>query len=294
MQSLINISSNCNGIDQYIKYANSIPILSLEEEQILSKKWHIDQCANSAKKLVLSHLRLVISISRQYLGYGLQHADLIQEGNIGLMKAVQKFNPDFNVRLVTYAIHWIKAEIHEYILKNWRIVKIATTKAQRKLFFKLRSLLPDDNSNLSLDKVSYIANALNVKDHEVIEMQSRLKFNDISMDEDYDMQNSEQSSSSNSNSLRLIDSISDERYEPAKVLINQQLAVRNDSIYEALDALKNKNERMYYIIKKRWLSGGENKITFKDISITLGISIERVRQLEQQAIQYIKKIVQNK
>src|ERR1035437_9862682 len=168
-------------LDAYISAANPLPLLTLEEEQAFARKFRQDNDLAAAGKLVLSHLRLVVSISRQYLGYGLPHGDLIQEGNIGLMKAVKRFDPEQGVRLVSYAMHWIKAEIHEYILKNWRMVKVATTKAQRKLFFNLRSHKVGLDSMTS-SQVDSLAKTLNVKREEVIEMETRLSGRDIALE----------------------------------------------------------------------------------------------------------------
>jgi RNA polymerase sigma-32 factor len=271
---------NAGSIEQYIQSVNAMPMLSLEEEQKLTRAWHIEKDTNAAKMLVMSHLRVVVSIARQYFGYGIAHADLIQEGNIGLMKAVRKFDPSFNVRLVTYATHWIKAEIHDYILKNWRMVKIATTKAQRKLFFKLRSLLPKDSS-LSLEHIDKIAKQLDVKNHEVIEMQSRLVQSDASLDEQYN-EDSETS---------LVNTLSDERYEPYQALVTQQKAQQYEKIHSIIENLKSKDERMHDIIQQRWLNPNEEKTPFKEFASKWKISIERVSQLEKMAIKYIKEQV---
>ncbi len=279
MKELMHITTG--SIDQYIQSVYAIPILTLTEEKQLTNAWHLEQDANAAKTLVMSHLRVVISVSRQYLGYGIAHADLIQEGNIGLMKAVKKFDPAFNVRLVTYATHWIKAEIHDYILKNWRIVKIATTKAQRKLFFKLRSLLPKDHRMLSLEHAQTIANQLDVKRDDVLDMQMRFIHADASIDnknEDNEFSN-------------LAHNLSDDRYEPCRELITQQQAQQYDKLYQALDYLKQKDERMHTLLQKRWLNEQEEKISLKYFAQLWDISIERVRQIEAQAIKYIKQQV---
>jgi len=277
MYALLDVSTG--SLEQYIQKVNAIPMLSLDEEQKLTNEWYKTQDTNAAKALVSSHLRLVVSIARQYLGYGLAHADIIQEGNIGLMKAVKKFNPSFNVRLVTYANHWIKAEIHDYILKNWRMVKIATTKSQRKLFFKLRSLMPKDSNHLTIQNIDDIAKKLEVKNQDVVDMQTRLIQSDASLDETYD--NDENS---------LINSLQDERYEPCQSLINYQQNLEYEKIHIALENLKQKDERMHYIIQKRWLEN-DNKKPFKDFAAKWGVSIERVSQIEKQAIKYIKEFV---
>src|SRR5512139_178278 len=168
-------------LDSYIQTVNRYPMLSLEEEQQLARAWHDKQDVEAARQLVVSHLRVVVSISRHYLGYGLPHADLIQEGNIGLMKAVKRFDPDRGVRLVSFALHWIRAEIHEYVLKNWRLVKVATTKAQRKLFFNLRSLKQSLNA-LTLEQADAMARELNVSRKDVLEMETRLSGHDVALD----------------------------------------------------------------------------------------------------------------
>jgi RNA polymerase sigma-32 factor len=282
MKELMHITTG--SIDQYIQSVHSIPMLSLTEEQKLTRQWHIEQDANAAKILVMSHLRVVISVSRQYLGYGIAHADLIQEGNIGLMKAVKKFDPAFNVRLVTYATHWIKAEIHDYILKNWRIVKIATTKAQRKLFFKLRSLLPKEQRMLSLENAQAIANKLDVKRDEVLDMQMRFIHSDASLDNNQ-YEDNEFSS--------LAHNLVDERYEPSRELITKQQAQQYDKLYQVLEYLKLKDERMHTLLQKRWLNVEEEKVSLKYFAQLWNISIERVRQIEAKAILYIKEQIKN-
>ena len=173
---------NLGNIDAYIQSVNRVPMLSAEEEQRLAREYRDNDNLDAARRLVLSHLRLVVSIARGYLGYGLPHADLIQEGNIGLMKAVKRFDPDQGVRLVSYAMHWIKAEMHEYILKNWRMVKVATTKAQRKLFFNLRSHKQDAQATFTSDEIDAVAAELNVKGTEVREMETRLSGGDIALE----------------------------------------------------------------------------------------------------------------
>jgi RNA polymerase sigma-32 factor len=178
----LTFPGSLGNIDAYIQSVNRVPMLSAEEEQRLAREYRDDDNLDSARRLVLSHLRLVVSIARQYLGYGLPHADLIQEGNIGLMKAVKRFDPDQGVRLVSYAMHWIKAEMHEYILKNWRTVKVATTKAQRKLFFNLRSHKQDAHATFTSDQIDAVAAELNVKGAEVREMETRLSGGDIALE----------------------------------------------------------------------------------------------------------------
>ncbi len=280
------LSSVCVGsIDHYIQRVNAIPLLSPEEEIRLTNALFYNNDTNSAKVLVYSHLRLVVSIARNYLGYGLPQSDIIQEGNIGLMKAVKKFNPKFNVRLVTYAIHWIKAEIHEYILKNWRLVRIASTKAQRKLFFKLRSLLPQNSTVLSTQTVKDIAAKLEVKHQDVIDMHKRFLQTETSLDEE---NNDDDENSINNNSIAY--RLSDNRYEPCQNIIDMQTRVEHEKVTSALEKLKDKDVRMYDIINTRWINY-DKKITLKELATKWKVSIERVRQIESQAIKYIKDFV---
>src|SRR6476661_7566650 len=215
----LGFSGNLGNIDAYISAVNRLPMLTQEEEVSLARRWRDTNDLAAAQGLVLSHLRLVVSIARGYLGYGLPHADLIQEGNIGLMKAVKRFDPDQGVRLVSYAMHWIKAEIHEYILKNWRMVKVATTKAQRKLFFNLRSMkqsLKDDaedvdthRNTLTQSEVDTLAKTLNVKREEVLEMETRLSGGDVALEPQTD---------DNEESYAPIAYLADDANEPTRVL----------------------------------------------------------------------------
>src|SRR6476469_341871 len=239
-------------LDAYISAANRLPMLTLEEEQGFARKLRDNNDLEAAGALILSHLRLVVSISRQYLGYGLPHGDLIQEGNVGLMKAVKRFDPDQGVRLVSYAMHWIKAEIHEYILKNWRMVKVATTKAQRKLFFNLRSMkqnMKDDaaaedthRSTLTQSEVDSLAESLNVKREEVLEMETRLSGGDIAL---------EPQTNDSEESYAPIAYLADDANEPTRVMeARNRDWLAGDGIALALDSLDERSRR---IVEERWL-----------------------------------------
>ena len=234
------VPSSVGSLDQYIQSVNRIPLLTEKEESDLAHDFRENEDLDAARKLVMSHLRLVVAIARGYLGYGLPHADLIQEGNVGLMKAVKRFDPDQGVRLVSYAMHWIKAEIHEYILKNWRMVKVATTKAQRKLFFNLRSMkqsLKDEaadtethRSTLTAAEVDTVARTLNVKPEEVLEMETRLAGGDVALEP--------QSSDDGEESYAPIAYLADEAHEPTRVLeARKRDWLASDGIARALDAL---------------------------------------------------------
>src|SRR5687768_5052204 len=239
-------------LDAYISAVNRLPMLTAEEEQEFAKKFRDENDLEAAGKLVLSHLRLVVSVSRKYLGYGLPHGDLIQEGNIGLMKAVKRFDPNQNVRLVSYALHWIKAEIHEYILRNWRLVKVATTKAQRKLFFNLRSMKQslkseavdgDTHRNtLSPSEVDQVARQLNVKPEEVVEMETRLSGGDMAL---------EPQSDDGEESFAPIAYLADDSGEPTQVLESRRRdRLVAQGIGNALDTLDARSRR---IVEQRWL-----------------------------------------
>jgi RNA polymerase sigma-32 factor len=264
-------------IESYISAVNQMPMLTHEEEIRLAKALSESNDLEAARKLILSHLRVVVSISRQYLGYGLPHADLIQEGNIGLMKAVRKYDLSQGTRLVSYAIYWIKAEIHEFILKNWRLVRIATTKPQRKLFFNLRSNKPSLNA-LSDAEIHGLAKALDVKEHDVRDMEIRLGGHDVSMDADNDDEHSNEHGSW----------MSDSRMEPSTVLIqHQDLELETSGLDRALATLDDRSKR---IITSRWLSNanGENALTLHDLAAELNISAERVRQIEVAALKKMR------
>jgi RNA polymerase sigma-32 factor len=230
---------------------------------------------DAAQHMVLSHLRLVVSIARNYLGYGLPHADLIQEGNIGLMKAVKRFDPDRGVRLVSFAIHWIKAEIHEYILKNWRMVKIATTKAQRKLFFNLRSMKPGLDT-LTHDQVNGMAQKLGVKPEEVVEMETRLTGQDIAL---------EMSGDDDDERFAPIGYLTDNDAEPSRILEGEEWErVRSEGLVDALNSLDARSRR---IVEARWLNE-TNPATLHDLAAEFKVSAERIRQIEQKAMQKMR------
>ncbi len=280
-------------LDAYISAANRLPMLTLEEEQEYARKFRESNDLEAAGKLVLSHLRLVVSVSRQYLGYGLPHADLIQEGNVGLMKAVKRFDPDQGVRLVSYALHWIKAEIHEYILKNWRMVKVATTKAQRKLFFNLRSKKQGYKADaaaadagthretLSEHEIDLMAKELNVKREEVIEMETRLSGGDVMLDPG--------PSDDGENSFGPIAYLADANHEPtAMIEARQRDLLASDGIATALNALDARSRR---IVEERWLKVNDDSsggMTLHELAAEYGVSAERIRQIEVAAMKKMK------
>ena len=265
-------------LDSYIRIANQYPILSAEQEKELAERYYYDEDLEAAKQLILSHMRFVIHIARGYLGYGLPLADLIQEGNIGLMKAVKRFDPNVGVRLVSFAVHWVKAEIHEYVLKNWRIVKVATTKAQRKLFFNLRK----NKHRLAWfneDEIQKVADDLGVSPQEVREMESRMTGQDLGFDLPVGEDDSEAYTPSmylEDNSSNFADELEDE----------EQMGEATAQLAYALSTL---DERSQEIIKTRWLD--ENKATLQELADKYNISAERVRQLENAALKKIKDAV---
>jgi len=278
-------------LDAYISAVNRIPLLTHEEEIAFARRLRAQGDLESAGKLVLSHLRLVVSISRQYMGYGLPQGDLIQEGNVGLMKAVKRFDPEQGVRLVSYAMHWIKAEIHEYILRNWRMVKVATTKAQRKLFFNLRSMkqgLKDDaadtdthRSTLTQGEVDQVASRLNVKRAEVLEMETRMSGGDVALEPQND---------DGEESYAPIAYLADDSNEPTRVLeARSRDWLAGDGIAFALESLDARSRR---IVEERWLkvnddtSGG---MTLHELAAEYGVSAERIRQIEVAAMKKMRK-----
>ena len=266
----LHFPSAVGNIDAYIQAANRYPMLTEAEEIGLAERFHNDGDVEAARQLVLSHLRLVISIARGYLGYGLPHADLIQEGNIGLMKAVKRFDSGRGVRLVSFAMHWIKAEIHEYILKNWRQVKVATTKAQRKLFFNLRSLKNgyEGVDTLSGTQATEVATRLGVKQSEVIEMETRLTGRDLALEGNPD---------DSDDTFAPIDYLADSRYEPTRVLENKSIAhLQGEGLHEALNTLDPRSRR---IIETRWLHEEGEGATLHDLAAEFSVSAERIRQI---------------
>ena len=280
-------------LDAYISAVNRLPLLTHEEEQTYARQLKDNNDLDAAGRLVMSHLRLVVSIARQYLGYGLPHGDLIQEGNIGLMKAVKRFDPDQGVRLVSYAMHWIKAEIHEYILKNWRMVKVATTKAQRKLFFNLRSKKQGFKAIAGLDdaamhrdtlteqEIDIIAKDLNVKREEVMEMETRMSGGDVLLDP--------APSDDGEQAFGPIAYLSDASHEPTAMLEAQQRDVMaTDGIAAALDTLDPRSRR---IVEERWLrvnDDGSGGMTLHELAAEYGVSAERIRQIESAAMKKMK------
>jgi RNA polymerase sigma-32 factor len=266
-------------IDAYIQAVNRIPMLTAEQERRFATEYRLHNNLDAARQLVLSHLRLVVSIARNYLGYGLPHADLIQEGNIGLMKAVKRFDPEQNVRLVSYAIHWIKAEIQEYILRNWRMVKVATTKAQRKLFFNLRSHKQGLQA-FSPDEIEGLAKELNVKREEVTEMETRLSGGDIALEGHVE---------DGEESYAPIAYLADAHSEPTAVLAARQRdKLQTDGIAEALDSLDARSRR---IIEARWLNvddDGSGGSTLHELAAEFGVSAERIRQIEASAMKKMR------
>ena len=261
--------SAVGNIDAYIQAAKRFPILTEEEEFRLANRFREEDDVEAARQLVLSHLRLVISIARGYLGYGLPHADLIQEGNIGLMKAVKRFDPAQGVRLVSFAIHWIKAEIHEYVLKNWRLVKVATTKAQRKLFFNLRSLKTGSEA-LTPAQIADISHQLSVKPEEVVEMETRLGGHDIALEPAGD----------EDETFAPIAYLEDSRSEPVRVLENRAADyLQSEGLQQALTQLDDRSRR---IVEARWLS--DEPATLHDLAAEFGVSAERIRQIESKAM----------
>ncbi|MFN4327778.1 MAG: RNA polymerase sigma factor RpoH [Limnobacter sp.] len=264
-------------LDAYISAAHQIPMLTPEEEQDLGQRLQRDNDLEAARRLVLSHLRLVVAVARQYLGYGLPHADLIQEGNIGLMKAVKRFDPSRGVRLVSFALHWIKAEIHEYIIRNWRMVKMITTKAHRKLFFNLNSFKKYGQS-LSQDQIAEVAAELNVRPEDVSDMERRMAGAEFSLDPVIDVDSDE-------TALNPVRYLAAEGAEPSEVLE----AANSERLHaEGLQlALSSLDERSQRVISSRWLAG-DNAKTLHDLAAELGVSAERVRQIEVAAMKKMK------
>jgi RNA polymerase sigma-32 factor len=268
--------SSLGSLDHYIQAVNRFPLLTAEQEVALGRRLRQDDDLEAARELVLSHLRLVVAVSRQYLGYGLPQADLIQEGNVGLMKAVRRFDPERGVRLVSFALHWIRAEIHEYILRNWRLVKVATTKAQRKLFFNLRGM-KKTTASLTRSEAQAIAKELGVKPEEVIEMETRLSGRDITLDPQPDEEGTPSASP--------IAWLTDPDDEPAKILERDETARnRSKGLSRALAKL---DDRSRHIIEARWLRE-DDPATLQDLADEYGVSAERIRQIESKALKSMK------
>ena len=276
------VPSALGTIDQYVTAVNKYPLLTLEQEQALGMRWKYTQDVDAARSMVMSHLRLVVSVSRNYMGYGLPQGDLIQEGNVGLMKAVRRFDPERGVRLVSFALHWIRAEIHEYILKNWRMVKVATTKAQRKLFFNLRGMRSGEHA-LTQAEAKRIAKELNVKPEEVFEMNMRLSGRDIAMDGTPD--DSESESTSPASYLQ-----ADENVDPARIIEAQETGrVQSEGLKRALTLL---DDRSRDIITRRWLAEDQEE-TLQVLADKYGVSAERIRQIEVKAMKQMRKVIEN-
>ncbi len=264
-------------LEAYIQTVNRFPLLSAEEERDLATRFREVGDIEAARQLVLSHLRLVVALARGYLGYGLPHADLIQEGNIGLMKAVKRFDPSRGVRLVSFAIHWIKAEIHEYILRNWRLVKVATTKAQRKLFFNLRSMKKGLAPMSSAD-VERVADELHVKPEEVVEMETRLSGQELAFEGERD----------DEEAYAPVHYLADDAAEPYRVLEAEETErVRTDGLKKALETLDPRSRR---IVEARWLRE-KDSATLHDLAAEFKVSAERIRQIEAKALDKMRKLL---
>ncbi|MFM2060056.1 MAG: polymerase sigma factor RpoH [Pseudomonadota bacterium] len=278
-------------LESYISAVNRLPLLTPEEEDRLARRLRDQQDLDAAGRMVLSHLRLVVSVARQYIGYGLPQGDLIQEGNVGLMKAVKRFDPDQGVRLVSYALHWIKAEIHEYILKNWRMVKVATTKAQRKLFFNLRSMKRQlkgeaaegdtHRAGLSEAEIDRVATELNVRREDVIEMETRFAGGDVALDAGSD---------DDDESFAPIAYLADDRHEPTRAIeARSRDELAGPGLLRALEALDARSRR---IVEERWLKvndDGSGGMTLHELAAEYGVSAERIRQIEVAAMKKMKK-----
>ncbi|MXP50080.1 RNA polymerase sigma factor RpoH [Pantoea sp. Eser] len=269
-------------LESYVRAVRTWPVLSAEEEKALAERLHYQGDLDAAKTLILSHLRFVVHIARNYSGYGLPQADLIQEGNIGLMKAVRRFNPEVGVRLVSFAVHWIKAEIHEYVLRNWRIVKVATTKAQRKLFFNLRKT-KQRLGWFNQDEVEMVARELGVSGKDVREMESRMAAQDMTFDMSADDESGEDKSMApvlylQDKTSDFADGIEEDNWD----------AHAADKLSYAMEGL---DERSQHIIRVRWLDE-DNKTTLQELADQYGVSAERVRQLEKNAMKKLRMAIE--
>jgi len=272
------VPSAAGSLETYIQTVNRFPLLTVERERELARRYHGEGDLEAARELVLAHLRVVVAISRRYLGYGLPLADLIQEGNIGLMKAVKRFDPERGVRLVSFAVHWVRAEIHEFILRNWRIVKIATTKAQRKLFFNLRSL-KRSLATLGTEDVKAVARQLGVKPDDVVEMETRLTGKDIALEPVGD---------DDEEAFAPISYLVAEDAEPGRILEHEETArLRTSGLEKAMATLDPRSRR---IIQARWLTEKESA-TLHDLAAEFGVSAERIRQIEAKALGKMKGVI---
>ena len=274
----IALPSTAGSLESYIQAVNRFPLLSEEDEVRLARQYRDQEDLSAARELVLSHLRLVVSIARGYLGYGLPHADLIQEGNVGLMKAVKRFDPNRGVRLVSFAVHWIRAEMHEHILRNWRVVKIATTKAQRKLFFNLRSMKKGHGA-MSREETDEMASQLRVKASDVSEMEMRLGGQDISL---------EPVGEDDEESFGPISYLSNPDQEPGRILEHEETErLRTQGLENALNSLDQRSRR---IIEARWLRE-DDSATLHELADEFGVSAERIRQIEAQAMKKMRALI---
>ncbi|NDV11485.1 RNA polymerase sigma factor RpoH [Crenobacter caeni] len=268
------VPSSTGSLEQYIQAVNRLPMLTQEEESELATRYHDQNDLEAARRLVMSHMRVVVSIARGYAGYGLPQADLIQEGNIGLMKAVKRFEPSRGVRLFSFAVHWIKAEIHEFILRNWRLVRIATTKPQRKLFFNLRSM-KKNMSALSDSEAREIAEDLGVKPEEVLEMETRMTGQDIALLAD----------DGDDDGYAPIDWLADSEHEPVRQIEKKAVdRLQSEGLHEALASLDARSRR---IVEARWLAD-DSGATLHELAAEFGVSAERIRQIEAKALQKMK------
>ncbi|HJQ63995.1 MAG TPA: RNA polymerase sigma factor RpoH [Burkholderiales bacterium] len=279
MSYALTLPSVAGSLESYVQTVNSFPILTHAQELDYARRYRRDNDdLDAARQLVVSHLRVVVAIARGYTGYGLPQADLIQEGNIGLMKAVKRFDPERGVRLVSFAVHWIRAEIHEFILRNWRIVKVATTKAQRKLFFNLRSL-KQNLGTMGSEEVQAVANQLGVKTQEVVEMETRLGGQDIAL---------EPVGEESDEAFAPIAYLAAEDSEPGRILEQEQTArLRGEGLENALDTLDARSRR---IIEARWLDEKQTA-TLHDLAAEFGVSAERIRQIEAKALSKMKGVI---
>jgi RNA polymerase sigma-32 factor len=278
LPATLAVPSAAGSLESYIQAVNRFPLLSEEEELRFARQYRENEDLEAAGQLVLSHLRLVVSIARGYMGYGLPHSDLIQEGNVGLMKAVKRFDPDRGVRLVSFAVHWIRAEIHEYILRNWRIVKIATTKAQRKLFFNLRSMKKGHGA-LTSQETADMASHLRVKPSDVSEMETRLSGQDLAL---------EPVGEDDEDAYGPIAYLSNPDDEPGGILEHEETErLRSEGLGRALDSLDPRSRR---IIETRWLRE-QDSLTLHDLAEEFGVSAERIRQIEAQAMKKMRALI---